>query len=64
MAVTTPLSDVLVAAFAGTGLGQTLVEAFTEAFGGAEATVEDLAYSTSADIEGVLGGLKEPTQAE
>eukprot|EP00971_Amphidinium_carterae_P145665 2886956-Amphidinium_carterae.1 len=38
MAVTPPLSDVLVAAFAETGLGQTLAEAFTEAFGGAEAT--------------------------
>eukprot|EP00971_Amphidinium_carterae_P186400 3700167-Amphidinium_carterae.1 len=64
MAVTAPLSDALAAIFVEVGLGQSLSEAFLEAFGGAEATVEDLVFSSPADIEGVLGTLKEPTQAE
>eukprot|EP00971_Amphidinium_carterae_P205072 4069978-Amphidinium_carterae.1 len=58
------LRDALAAAFGDVGVGQSLAEAFTEAFGGIESTMEDLDYATPADIEGVLGLLKEPTQAE
>eukprot|EP00971_Amphidinium_carterae_P180390 3577874-Amphidinium_carterae.1 len=64
MAVAAPLSDALTVAFVEVGLGQPLSEAFLEAFGGIEATIEDLAFTSPADIEGVLGVLKEPTQAE
>eukprot|EP00971_Amphidinium_carterae_P213109 4229784-Amphidinium_carterae.1 len=49
MAVPAPLREALSAAFV-----KPLSEAFLEAFGGIETTIEDLAYSNPADIEEVL----------
>eukprot|EP00971_Amphidinium_carterae_P057064 1128357-Amphidinium_carterae.1 len=43
------LSELLAAAFVEVGLP--LSEAFVEALGGTDATMEDLAFSTPADIE-------------
>eukprot|EP00971_Amphidinium_carterae_P248991 4942453-Amphidinium_carterae.1 len=67
MAVAAPLSDALTAAFVEVGLGQPLSEAFLEAFGGIEATIESTRTLPSLALRTLRGPWctqKEPTQAE